>query len=689
MNRASVPITPPEPPNVDSLFAPASRKVGGGGGGAKGGSAGGASPSGAGGSSPSKSPSKSRSGSSRSAVKELSDRYMQTHRLETWDRLGDGFCDLASDGVLMDRTADETLDLVVTKAQQKMAKASDIVTALMALGLFVSETCGRSGRHAADLEARCKRRLEENRRSDGKVLLGSLFCDQGKKKKILGAGLSRHRALTFKLLADCLGTAECTVERDPRGTTAWNTVVLNETGYVVDLMHDPGALYEAGSAKQQEYVKMLSIGFGGLEGTLSTQKELAGQVPRPAWHVEATDLVYGQDPKDRLGKGGFGEVLKGTWADASVAIKVIKDKDPTDYDVLDFVLEIALLSRLSHPNVMRFWRGCAMLSGGKRSLLMVTEHIDKGGLSGVIHGHGGPKLKADFTIAQILVLALGIARGMQYLHSCNVLHLDLKSPNVLIDSSWTPKLCDFGLAKISMQEVGEGFQTTLRGVSPIWAPPEMFDDRSDGMTDKADVYSMGIVFFELATRTLPFSQISQRQLPKSKYEGVLPTIPKEVPEDFAGLVKACCAHRPGSRPSMAGVVARIGECAKARSVDFMDVAMPSWGPEEAAGEGGGQEKEVLQQLQQRQAQLQKERRELQAQVERTREQRQRLQQLHLGGSGIAEEGVMPQLSGSPRSPGACQSGSLGIVGSGGVAKLAGTMGVPAVESSKQACCASQ
>lgn len=46
----------------------------------------------------------------------------------------------------------------------------------------------------------------------------------------------------------------------------------------------------------------------------------------------------------------------------------------------------------------------------------------------------------------------GITRGMQYLHGCGVLHLDLKSPNVLISNDWTPKLCDFGLAKISMQQ---------------------------------------------------------------------------------------------------------------------------------------------------------------------------------------------------------------------------------------------
>lgn len=76
-------------------------------------------------------------------------------------------------------------------------------------------------------------------------------------------------------------------------------------------------------------------------------------------------------------------------------------QDPTDHDVLDFILEIALLSKLNHPNIMRFWRGCAEISGGRRSLLLVTEFVEKGGLSTLLHGHGGPRLEAELTSAQV------------------------------------------------------------------------------------------------------------------------------------------------------------------------------------------------------------------------------------------------------------------------------------------------
>lgn len=689
MSRGGAAATP-DPQGLDSLFAPAARRgptrsqVGGSGSQAR---TGGAPPG-------EPRPSRANVVGGTALPKALSERYMELDRLECGDRVLDGFVDLAADGIVVDRSQDETLAVVITKAQQKLQKASDPVTALMALGLFVSEVCGRSGQHAMDLADRAKRRLEEHRGLDGHVLLGSLFGDQGKKKKVLGAGLSRHRALTFKILADSVGSLECTLQRDKARMTAWNTVQLNQVGYVVDLMHEPGALYEAGSQKQQEYVRLLEPGFSKLQNTLSTQQTLGGKVPRPPWHVEPADLIYKRDDKSRLGKGGFGEVFRGTWADSVVAIKVVTAGSPTDYDVLDFILEIALLSKLSHPNVMRFWRGCAEVSNGKRSLLMVTENIDKGGLSGILHGHGGPRFHADFSLPQVLVLVSGIARGMQYLHSCNVLHLDLKSPNVLVDSSWTLKLCDFGLAKISMQQVGDGFQTTLRGVSPIWAPPEMFDDRADNMTDKADVYSFGIVFFETATRQLPFQEISQRQLPKAKFEGILPRIPLGVEDDCGALVKACCAHRPGSRPSMSGVLARIMEMATARYLDLSEVAMPPWRDGDA--KEMEREQKVVRELGGRKKKLQAECKQLLQQMEQTREQRRKLQEQHLG-VGVAEEAAIPLVSSSARSvsprekakgkaPSGKAPGKAPSVGSA-LAVAAGVPTVPQVD--KKQCCTAQ
>lgn len=282
----------------------------------------------------------------RISASEVSRRYKESNRLEYGDRILDGFCDHIGDGVVVDRGSDDQLNLVISKSQSKLQKASDPVTALMVLALLVSDVCGRTGSHAIGLQDRCAKTLQEQRGPDGKILLGQLFGEQAGKKKVPGACLSQHRALAFKVFVDSLGAPECTLERNAERMTAWNTVHMNKVDYVVDLLHDPGSLYEAESAKQHEYLRLLELEFTRQTTTISRRTELAGKVPRPAWHVEVGELTYSRDSEDRIGRGGFGEVFRGSWADTTVAIKVVRAKEPTDQDVCDFILEIALLSRL-------------------------------------------------------------------------------------------------------------------------------------------------------------------------------------------------------------------------------------------------------------------------------------------------------------------------------------------------------
>lgn len=113
-------------------------------------------------------------------------------------------------------------------------------------------------------------------------------------------------------------------------------------------------------------------------------------------------------------------------------MKEVRDANPTGTEICAFILEISLLAGLSHPNIVRFWRGCVDIPGGGKLLLLVTEWMDQGVLSELLH----ESQELALSFAQSLVVATAVARGVEYLHDVGVLHLDLKSPNVLLNSAF-------------------------------------------------------------------------------------------------------------------------------------------------------------------------------------------------------------------------------------------------------------
>eukprot|EP00434_Breviolum_minutum_P005147 symbB.v1.2.004539.t1/scaffold256.1/size249868/10 len=369
-------------------------------------------------------------------------------------------------------------------------------------------------------------------RHDSEIEVGS---PERKRGRATGSALVPQRAVLFKAVADWLGTVPCTLQKSS-AEVVLNVVQVGQTPCVVDLIFDPGALYEETSPKAQEQLVVLrnarGVFFGGAYKRLLTlengnveapsgRRDLAGYMPRPPWHVEAWELEISRD--QRIGRGGFGEVFHGRWAGVRVAVKEMKDNVPNDGDVMDFFLEIAMLSQLNHPNIVRFWRGSTEMRSGKakgsRSLLMVTEYIKQGGLSRLLHGHGGPALPNPLTLPQALSFGLDVARGVQYLHSQRILHLDLKSPNVLCAPLWTAKL--------------------------------------------------------LLTKQLPFQEIPAAQLPAAKAAGKLPQLPTTVPTDCSELVAQCCVADPTLRPSMSGVAARVRDIAQSREIQLSEVKPPA------------------------------------------------------------------------------------------------------------------
>lgn len=190
---------------------------------------------------------------------------------------------------------------------------------------------------------------------------------------------------------------------------------------------------------------------------------------------------------NRLGEGGFGSVYKGTLPNSSdsIAVKHLKVHCQGDKQ---FRAEVSTIGKIHHINLLRLRGFC--VEGSKKFL--VYDYMPHGSLEKHIFGedHGILGWRARYQIG------LGIAKGFAYLHEeCRecIIHCDIKPENILLDENFNPKIGDFGLAKL----LGRDFSrvlTTMRGTRGYLAPEWI---SGAAITSKADVYSYGMMLFEI------------------------------------------------------------------------------------------------------------------------------------------------------------------------------------------------
>eukprot|EP01089_Gocevia_fonbrunei_P014277 TRINITY_DN3876_c0_g1_i1.p1 TRINITY_DN3876_c0_g1~~TRINITY_DN3876_c0_g1_i1.p1 ORF type:complete len:497 (+),score=74.25 TRINITY_DN3876_c0_g1_i1:52-1491(+) len=151
------------------------------------------------------------------------------------------------------------------------------------------------------------------------------------------------------------------------------------------------------------------------------------------------------------------------------------------------------------------------------------------------------------------------AKGMTYLHNSMpvIIHRDLKSHNLLVDRNFDTKVTDFGLAK-SLNST-EDTVMTFCGTMP-WTAPEIF--AGSGYTTKADVYSYGVVLWELITREEPYKGMHKPQIIVGvSKEGLRPQIPVSCPSELAELMQECWAEDPHTRPLFSEILERLSQMA--------------------------------------------------------------------------------------------------------------------------------
>ena len=249
---------------------------------------------------------------------------------------------------------------------------------------------------------------------------------------------------------------------------------------------------------------------------------------------------------ERIGGGAFGQVHRGRFRATEVAVKLVRGASADE--LKQFRGEATMLARLRHPNVCLFMGAC--FKEGQCAL--VTEYISQGSLWDALRDPRGDRA---WPLGRRYRVGAGVARGLAYLHAHRppVLHRDVKSPNVLVDVGDVAKLCDVGLAR----NAGLGDQSraamTAGCGTPQWMAPEVL--QAEPYDAAADVYALGIVLWEVATRRCPYDDspdlagvaLAMRVV----RDGLRPSIPEGSDRGLMGLAKACWASDAAARPSAA------------------------------------------------------------------------------------------------------------------------------------------
>ncbi|CUA75823.1 putative WD repeat-containing protein alr2800 [Nostoc sp, PCC 7120] [Rhizoctonia solani] len=343
--------------------------------------------------------------------------------------------------------------------------------------------------------------------------------------------------------------------RTGRGVQSFN----EHTNYVSSVAFSPCGQYVAsGSDDCKVIIRSVSCDYPIsadsvrpqiVSGEMSTQ-----QMFKCLTASGCVDLSSHMDPRQEtamiVSGGGFGDIWMGQLHDGGkVAIKAWRTNalGNCDYKTLKRAArELYCWSRMDHPNIHRL-QGVIMLRG--QYLGMVSEWMDNGNLHEYIRKHPD---------ADRFKLCVDIALGLEYMHSINTVHGDLKAANILVSSNGVAKLSDFDFSVMSeMTSLVFSESSNLRTGSLRWMAPELLlVEETRTRTTESDVYALGMTMLEILTGDVPYpDRRTDFAVLMTVQRGMLPTRPiKRLGDDRKGnmmwdLLVQCWNREPGDRPS--------------------------------------------------------------------------------------------------------------------------------------------
>ncbi|MED6146971.1 hypothetical protein PIB30_039746 [Stylosanthes scabra] len=277
--------------------------------------------------------------------------------------------------------------------------------------------------------------------------------------------------------------------------------------------------------------------------------------------ITATQLTIDEsllvDPKllfigSKIGEGAHGKVYEGRYGDRIVAIKVLNRGSTSEERASlenRFAREVNMMSRVHHENLVKFIGAC------KDPLMVIVTELLPGMSLRKYLTSIRPKL-LDLNVA--INFALDIARAMDWLHANGIIHRDLKPDNLLLTANQkSVKLADFGLAREeSVTEMMTAETGTYRWMAPeLYSTVTLRQGEKKHYNNKVDVYSFGIVLWELLTNRMPFEGMSNLQAAyAAAFKQERPSMPEDISPDLAFIIQSCWVEDPNLRPSFSQII---------------------------------------------------------------------------------------------------------------------------------------
>ncbi|MEW5297631.1 MAG: hypothetical protein WDW36_000829 [Sanguina aurantia] len=360
-------------------------------------------------------------------------------------------------------------------------------------------------------------------------------------------------------------------------------------------MHLGGSYHNGGSHSNDTFLYTQSRSSTGALVTGLTeklnQKRIQSSMDFYANHKLSDLQVTGL-----LGEGGFAKVFSGLWRGLVVGIKVVCDDGKNEKMVMKNAHEIAILSSLSHPNIVQAyscltdvlvtdllstsWKYATqvVLTSPAHKYLValedkschieVIEYCDLGNLSSALKNNifladpvfpAEPLMpdakppKAQVNLRTLLLTLIEIASACGYLHKMGVVHCDMKPANVLLKSSstdtrgFTAKVTDFGLSRVEDDEASSSFPFNSCGTAAYVAPEALITHKK--VNSSVDVYAFGILMWEMYTGQRPYGSMKQQQLVEEVVmRGLRPRFSSSTPPPYVALAQACWSGSAAARP---------------------------------------------------------------------------------------------------------------------------------------------